>query len=101
MKKMKFLQHCLSLRFLRVLILVPLVGGGAMVTDAATFSTALTDIEWRVKGSVFECSLSHPVGGYGAAMFTRRAGEAEMFRLQSDQLALTPGTALIQALWPS
>src|SRR5690606_28387747 len=62
---------------------------------------ALADTEWHAKGSVFECSLSHSVGGYGAAIFTRRAGEAEMFRLKSNQLALTPGTAQIQALWPS
>lgn len=69
--------------------------------NAATFSSGLANAEWRAQGSIFECTLSHPLAAFGSAAFTRRAGEQEVFRLEQKRLLLPAGEALVQAAQPS
>jgi outer membrane protein OmpA-like peptidoglycan-associated protein len=62
---------------------------------AATFNTAMSDVDWRVSRSVFECKLSHDVTGFGQAVFAHRAGEPEGFHLQQRQILLPAGEASV------
>lgn len=68
---------------------------------AATFNTMLSDVDWQVEQSVFECRLSQPVTGFGQATFSRRAGEPETFYLQQKQILLPEGEATIGLGGPS
>ena len=68
---------------------------------AATFNTVLSDVDWQVDQSVFECKLSQPVAGFGQAIFSRRAGEPEVFYLQQKQILMPEGAATISLGRPS
>lgn len=97
--KMNSLRHSLSWRP-ALLALWLVAGGWTSMASASIFSASLTDAQWHARGSVFECGLSHAVGDYGTARFTRRAGEQEVFSLELKQTVLMPGQAQLQALWP-
>lgn len=64
---------------------------------AATFTTSLAAVEWQVSSSRFECKLSHAISGYGSAVFSRGAGESEVFYLRQKHLILPAGEATINA----
>jgi outer membrane protein OmpA-like peptidoglycan-associated protein len=68
---------------------------------ALTFYTPMSVVEWQVNRSVFECRLSHPVAGYGSAVFARGAGESEFFYLQQKQILLPVGEAKVSIASPS
>ena len=68
---------------------------------AVTFNTLLSDVNWQVDQSIFECKLSQPVTGFGQAAFSRRAGEPEAFYLQQKQILLPAGKATIGLGQPS
>ena len=68
---------------------------GFPAAQAATFNTMLSDVDWEVEQSVFECKLSQPVTGFGEAAFIRRAGEPEAFYLQQKQILMRDGEATI------
>ena len=68
---------------------------------AVTFNTLLSDVNWQVDQSIFECKLSQPVAGFGQAAFSRRAGEPEVFYLQQKQILLPAGKATIGLGQPS
>lgn len=82
-----------------LLLAVPFAAVGH--AHAATYASNLADASWQVKASIFECSLSHPIAAYGSAIFTRRAGEPEVFRLYQQTPVLPAGTAQLQAILPS
>lgn len=68
---------------------------------AATFNTALSDVDWQVASSILECKLSQPISGFGQAIFSRRAGEAEDFYLQQKQILMPVGSATISLSRPA
>ncbi len=90
---------------------VRLLGAGGFVLSgwlllvgsswAVTFNTILSDVNWQVDQSIFECKLSQPVAGFGQAAFSRRAGEPEAFYLQQKQILLPEGKAIIGLGQPS
>lgn len=84
-------------KLLIILAVATSFGGSAR---AATFTSSLADAQWLVKASVFECSLSHPIATYGSAVFARRAGEAEIFRLHQKKQVLPAGNAELLAVAP-
>ena len=87
------------------LLLINALSGGLLVIAApawaATFNTVLSDVDWQVDQSVFECKLSQPVAGFGQAIFSRRAGESEIFYLQQKQILMPEGAATISLGRPS
>lgn len=85
----------------KLLIILAVAASAGGTAHAATFASSLADAQWQVKASVFECSLSHPIAAYGSAIFARRAGEAEIFRLQQNKQVLPAGNAELQAVLPS
>lgn len=77
-----------------------LLGLVSVPVHAVIYSSGIADAQWKVGTSVFECSLRHPIGAYGSAVFARRAGESETFRLHQQKLVLPPGNARLEALQP-
>jgi outer membrane protein OmpA-like peptidoglycan-associated protein len=99
---MKFIDQLLCTRKgIRPITLLAVGCGWSLTVGATTFSSGLSEVEWKVSASVFECSLSHPVTAFGSAAFARRAGEAEFFSLKQQQTLLRPGQIQLQALLPS
>ena len=73
---------------------------GAYTAQAHTYKTPLSDIQWEVKGSAFNCTLSHNIPYYGDAVFYRRAGEKLHFYLDPKTARLETGKTLLQAKSP-
>ena len=91
-------------KIINLLRINALSGGLLMIAApawAATFNTVLSDVDWQVDQSVFECKLSQPVAGFGQAIFSRRAGEPEVFYLQQKQILMPEGAATISLGRPS
>lgn len=61
-------------------------------SEAASFGAGVDNSQWYLSESVFACSLSHDVPGYGRAVFRRRAGEAVGFYLETNGALFKPGT---------
>src|SRR5690606_27211312 len=99
--KMNGFRYSISARQLcQILASICIAAGWSSAVSATLFSVPLTEATWQAKGSVFECGLSHPMGDYGAARFSRRAGEQEVFSLELKQAVLAPGKGHLQAVWP-
>lgn len=58
---------------------------------AASYGAGLSNSQWYLAESVFECSLVHDVPGYGRAVFRHRAGEDLLFFLESESHLMRPG----------
>lgn len=65
---------------------------GAM---GATFSAGIENSRWILSDSIFECTLTHPVPGYGEAVFYHRAGESLRFFLQPVRNPMRAGEAAL------
>lgn len=65
---------------------------GAM---GATFSAGIENSRWILSDSIFECTLTHPVPGYGEAVFHHRAGESLRFFLQPVRNPMRAGEAAL------
>jgi outer membrane protein OmpA-like peptidoglycan-associated protein len=50
---------------------------------------------WEVESSVFECRMSQKIPHFGAAVFSRGAGESMIFSLQALQSDMAEGPALL------
>lgn len=68
---------------------------GASLVGAVTFSAGIENSRWRLSASIFECSLVHPVPGYGRAVFYHRAGEDLQFFLSPQRNPMRPGEAAL------
>lgn len=64
---------------------------------AETFRNQFSGAAWHPETSVFECRLVQPIAQFGAAIFTRRAGEEQRFVLHSNNRVLAAGEADIRA----
>jgi outer membrane protein OmpA-like peptidoglycan-associated protein len=58
---------------------------------SATFGAGIENSRWFLSESVFDCTLSHEVPGFGRAVFRHRAGENLGFYLESDIRIMRPG----------
>lgn len=83
------------------LVCASLLLSAAPVIQAATFYTSMSAVQWQVNRSVFKCSLSQQITGYGNAVFSRSAGEQELFYLQQKQILLPEGEAKIRLVSPA
>lgn len=85
--------------------LIWLTIAGALVMpsglSARNFGAGLENSDWYLSESVFDCSLTHVVPGYGRAVFSHRAGEELTFYLESDIPLMRPGRGLLMVEAPS
>lgn len=61
------------------------------VSEAATYGAGIENSRWNLLDSVFDCSLTQDIPGYGKAVFRHRAGEALTFYLESEGRMMRPG----------
>ncbi|WP_404363575.1 OmpA family protein [Marinobacter sp.] len=66
---------------------------------AATYGAGIENSQWYLSESVFDCTLTHQVPGFGRAVFRHRAGESLGFHLESDTRLMRAGqgTLIIEA----
>ncbi len=85
--------------------LVALVAAGlfGFAGDALgrTYGAGLQNSEWYLSESVFDCTLTHQVPGYGRAVFSHRAGEDLSFYLEADVPVMRPGRGLLMVEAPA
>ncbi len=55
---------------------------------------------WHVTSSRLQCTLTHPLPGYGSAVFEHRAGDGLAFRLHAHFPALKGGAARLFSIAP-
>ncbi|TVP58792.1 MAG: OmpA family protein [Halomonadaceae bacterium] len=67
----------------------------AVPAQGITFSAGLENSQWYEAGSIFECSLTHRIPGYGNAVFYQRAGEPLSFYLDPVHNSMRPGRAAL------
>lgn len=65
---------------------------GANAASAQMYSADITSSEWKLSSTPFACSLSHTIPTFGKAIFSRKAGGAEVFYLESQGKVSFPGT---------
>lgn len=81
--------------------MVGLTGFSAgLCAQPETFHSAISEVEWHVDASVFECNLVQPIPHFGTATFSRRAGENQRFYLRQNNRHLSPGRAQLSARHP-
>lgn len=61
----------------------------------ATYGAGIENSQWYLSESVFGCSLTQDVPGYGKAVFNHRAGESLTFYLESDVPLMKPGRGMV------
>ena len=67
---------------------------------AVRYESDLTDSEWLVNMSIFECQLSHGIPQYGNAVFFQKAGDQQKFFLSAHTARLKSGQALLSSKRP-
>jgi outer membrane protein OmpA-like peptidoglycan-associated protein len=73
----------------------------ASFANAQMYSADLTSSEWKVSATPFACSLTHTIPVFGKAVFSRKAGGAEAFYLESQGKVVFPaGIAGAETLPP-
>jgi outer membrane protein OmpA-like peptidoglycan-associated protein len=73
----------------------------ASFANAQMYSADLTNSEWKVSASPFACSVTHNIPVFGKAVFSRKAGGAEVFYLESQGKVVFPaGIAGAETLPP-
>lgn len=80
---------------------LPLLGIPVVGSEAASFGAGIENSQWYLASSVFSCTLTHDVPGYGRAVFQHRAGEDLRFFLESDIRLMKTGRALLNVEAPS
>lgn len=79
-------------------ILAVFIGGGlalSLPAQGRSFGAGLENSDWYLSESVFDCTLSQEVPGYGRAVFSHRAGEDLLFYLEADLPLMRPGRGLL------
>jgi len=77
-----------TLNMLAILALGVFLPGSGL---AGSYGAGISNSQWYLSESVFECSLVHEVPGYGRAVFRHRAGENLSFFLESESRLMRPG----------
>lgn len=80
--------HQKTLKLLGILALGAFLPGSGV---AGSYGAGISNSQWYLAESVFECSLVHEVPGYGRAVFSHRAGEKLSFFLESEAHLMRPG----------
>lgn len=62
----------------------------ANFSHAQIYSADLNSSEWKTSTNPFACSLTHKIPGFGKAVFSRKAGGADFFYLESQGKAVFP-----------
>lgn len=57
--------------------------------------------QWNVNASVFACTMSQSIPNFGAAVFTRQAGEPLLFHLEALDSDMAAGRALMTSVPPA
>ena len=70
-------------------------------SGALQYATRTEEVIWQTEGSKFSCRLSHPVEGFGEAVFEREAGEQTRFYLNSQMPRMKTGKAALIARPPA
>jgi sodium-type flagellar protein MotY len=69
--------------------------------NAQVYSADLATSEWKVASNPFACSLTHTIPVFGKAVFSRKAGGAEVFYVESQgKVVFPPGAAAIETMPP-
>lgn len=82
-------------------MILPLLAVPAVGSEAASFGAGIQNSQWYLASSVFSCTLTHEVPGYGRAVFQHRAGEDLTFFLESDVRLMKTGRASLNVEAPS
>ncbi len=86
----------------RSMFLLPLLAVSPVgPIQAQTYGAGIENSRWYLSESVFDCTLSHDIPGYGKALFQHRAGEALRFHLETDTPLMKPGKGLLSVEAPS
>ncbi|GGY66372.1 membrane protein [Cellvibrio zantedeschiae] len=56
------------------------------------YTADMTSSEWKLASNPFSCSLTHTIPVFGKAIFSRKAGGAEAFYLESQGKVVFPGS---------
>ncbi|MGP4844336.1 flagellar protein MotY [Marinobacter sp. 1Y8] len=86
---------------IRPFVISALLLAPASVSIAQTYGAGIENSEWYLSSSVFNCTLTHQVPGYGRAVFQHRAGERLTFYLESDGKLMKPGNGQLVVEAPS
>lgn len=71
------------------------------VASAQMYTADMSSSEWKLSSNPFACSLTHTIPVFGKAVFSRKAGGAEVFYLESTgKVALPVGVAGAETLPP-
>src|SRR5690606_40028283 len=63
------------------------------VAKAVSYGVGIENSHWYLSGSIFECSITHEIPGFGRAVFYHEAGEALTFYLDAPRPLLRAGQA--------
>lgn len=78
-----------------------LLSWGVNTANAQIYSADLSTSEWKVSAGPFACSLTHNIPSFGKAVFSRKAGGAEVFYLEAQgKIAFPEGVAGAETLPP-
>lgn len=69
--------------------------------SAGSYGAGIENSRWSLSESVFDCTLSHEIPGYGRAVFAHRAGERMQFYLEADVPLMSAGQGLLVAEPPA
>ncbi|UZE94889.1 OmpA family protein [Alkalimarinus alittae] len=72
-----------------VMVLIPVSG------VAKTYTADLSNSQWYLSASIFECSLTHPIPRYGKGVFYHEAGENLKFYLDANANPMKTGDAAL------
>jgi outer membrane protein OmpA-like peptidoglycan-associated protein len=73
---------------------------GGQIMASIEYVTRTDAVVWEVESSKFICSLSHPIDGFGGAVFVREAGRGTQFHLKSSMARMKTGKAALIARPP-
>lgn len=82
-------QLAILSRLLVLFVLIPVDG------VAKTYTADLSNSQWYLSASIFECSLTHPIPRYGKGVFYHEAGEKLKFYLNANANPMKSGDAAL------
>jgi len=71
------------------------------MAKAVSYGVGIENSHWYLSGSIFECSITHDIPGFGRAVFYHQAGESLTFYLDSPRPLLRAGQAALVIEAPS
>ena len=76
----------------KLLVLVVLIPVDGL---AKTYTADISNSQWYLSASIFECSLTHPIPRYGKGVFYHEAGEKLKFYLNANANPMKSGDAAL------